>query len=127
MNAILIASPILPGKLEAWRRFCQELQGTRHGQYVESRRRLGIVSEVAWHLSTDQFDVALVYLEAKQPEQVFPKLAASGHPFDRWLKRQMMALYGLDLNRPTTQLHNELVFEWHDGCQQLNVSTEEDI
>ena len=34
MTALMIMMPLLPGKQEAWRQFCQILQGSRHGDYA---------------------------------------------------------------------------------------------
>ena len=48
MDPIIWAAPLLPGRSEAWRRFCQELMGSQRAQYVNSRRRLGIGHEEAW-------------------------------------------------------------------------------
>src|SRR5947209_6288030 len=45
---LAFALPILPGKQEAWRRFCQELLESRFCEYQESRQRLGITREVTW-------------------------------------------------------------------------------
>ena len=45
MPGIVLTFPILPGKVEAWRRFCQELAGSRSTLYEASRRRLGITRE----------------------------------------------------------------------------------
>ena len=42
---IVLTFPILAGKVEAWRRFCQELAGSRSILYEASRRRLGITCE----------------------------------------------------------------------------------
>ena len=33
---------------EPWRRFLQELSGSRYEEYAESRRRLGISAEPVW-------------------------------------------------------------------------------
>lgn len=119
MAAILLASPILPGKLEAWRRFCQELQETRRSQYVESRRRLGITGERVGLLRTAKTEIAVIYIEAAQPEQLLPRLIDSEQPFDRWFKRRIRELHGVDVRQPSSALLNEVVFEWSDSQQNL--------
>jgi hypothetical protein len=45
MPTLRLVLPILPGKVEAWRHFCQELQGARRADYEASRRRRGVVAE----------------------------------------------------------------------------------
>ena len=44
MASIATSWPILPGKLETWRRFCAELQGARREEYAASSRRLGVTT-----------------------------------------------------------------------------------
>ena len=45
MSGIILTFPIVTGKVEAWRRFCQELSGSRRQMYEASRRRLGMTRE----------------------------------------------------------------------------------
>ena len=45
MPGIILTFPIVAGKVEAWRRFCQELSGSRRQMYEASRQRLGITCE----------------------------------------------------------------------------------
>lgn len=116
MAIVAFISPILPGKQEAWRRFCQKLLGSRRCEYEESCKRLGITKELAWLQSTQgayQGDLAIVYLEVEHPEQLVRQLGTSGHPFDRWFRQQLLELYGLDLTHPPQCQRNELVFSWH--------------
>ncbi len=40
MAMVAAALPLLPGKGEEWRRWAQELQGSRHAEYAASRNRL---------------------------------------------------------------------------------------
>jgi len=111
VSAMSIVWPILPGKQEAWRRFCQALLGGRLREYTESRRRLGITKEMVWLAQTPQSDLAIVYLEATHPEQVLLRLGASDIPFDCWLRKQLLELHGLDLTQPPRPA-TELVLAW---------------
>jgi hypothetical protein len=112
VTAMTLVLPILPGKQEAWRRFCQTLLGRRLCQYAESRGRLGITKELIWLAQTPQGDLAVVYLEAPHPEHVLVQLGASDLPFDRWLRKQWQELHGLDLTQPPLGPENELVLVW---------------
>src|SRR5947209_6091968 len=109
---LAFALPILPGKQEAWRRFCQELLGSRYCEYEESRRRLGITREITWFAQTAQGEIAVVYLDADHPEQVFPGLAASDLRFDGWLRQQLLELHGFDVAKRPLGLSHELIFTW---------------
>jgi hypothetical protein len=112
VGALAFVAPILPDKLEAWRRFTQELLQSRRREYEESRRRLGITCELAWCTQTAQEELAIVYIEAQDPARVLAQLAASEIAFDRWFRHKWLELHGLDLTgRPPAP--GELVFEWH--------------
>ncbi|HEX2909771.1 MAG TPA: hypothetical protein VH186_03115 [Chloroflexia bacterium] len=107
------ALPILPGKLEHWRRFCQELLGIYQEEYRASRERLGITREYAWLQATPEGEMVIYYLEGVSPGQLFGVLANSSQPFDRWLLEQLAELHGFEPGCPDFEAtHNELVFEW---------------
>lgn len=112
MSKLLLLLPILPDKVEAWRRLCQELAGTRREQYEASRLRSGIARERVslWRLS--HVDVAVFSIKAADPEQALSDLICSTAPFDLWFKRRVLAIHGLDLNKPISRPHQELVFDW---------------
>lgn len=114
MTAMVITAPILPGKVEAWRRFCQEIEGRRQQGYKESRRQLGIASEAVWLLRTPRANVAVVRLDAEEPEHLLARLAASQHPFDRWFKERLHHICGLDLTPASLGPTMELVFDWQE-------------
>lgn len=117
MSALVITVPILPGKAEAWRRLCQEVAGRRRQGYEESRRQLGVASEAVWLLRTPRADVAVVRLDAEEPEHLLARLAASEHPFDRWFKEHLRQICGLDLTPAFLGPTMELVFDWQQAEQ----------
>jgi hypothetical protein len=109
---LAFALPILPGKQEAWRRFCQELLESRYREYEESRQNLSISREVIWFTQTAQGEMAIVFLEAEHPEQLVAGLEESNLPFDSWLRQQLLELHGLDAGRLFHGLTQELIFTW---------------
>ena len=112
MCTLVIAAPILPGKVEAWRRLCQEMEGRRQNGHEESRQQLGIASEAMWLLRTPRANVAVVRIEAAEPEHLLSRLAVSDRPFDRWFKEQLRHVCGLDLRPALLGPTLELVFDW---------------
>jgi len=112
MVVIVLAAPIRPGKHEAWRRFIQEIEGSRHDQYQATRRRLGISKELAWLATTAQGEMIVLSLEAHDPAQLLRTLATSEAAFDRWLKRQLLDLHGLDLAHLANAQDCELLLSW---------------
>jgi hypothetical protein len=79
---------------------------------VESRRRLGITRELIWLAQTPESDLAMMYVEVQHPEDILVQLGASAHPFDRWLRQQLLELHGLNLTQLASYPANELVLVW---------------
>ena len=101
---------------EPWRRFLQELSGPRYEEYAESRRRLGILVESVWLAPKPSGGgVAVVYLEAEDPERALRELAASEAPFDWWYGMEMRRLFGCDFARLPRVAGGELLFSWREA------------
>ena len=105
---------------EPWRRFLQELSGSRFDEYVKSRRRLGIFVESVWFAPKPSGGgAAVVFLEAEDPERALRKLvtelAASETPFDSWLRREMHELFGCDFAQLPRAERSELLFAWREA------------
>lgn len=114
MPILTMTLPIRPGKLEAWRRFCQELQGVRRHAYETSRRRLGIVHEQFALVQTPIGDAALANIEAADVGKALAGLAASEHPFDRWFKARLLELHGVSLGQIPMEHRADPAFEWEE-------------
>ena len=95
MSIVAMAMPILPGKLEEWRRFSGELMGARHGAYEASRRRLG-VREHSFLQHTPMGDLLIIVWEGENPMAAMAALAASRDPFDQWSAEKAKELHGVD-------------------------------
>jgi hypothetical protein len=98
---------------EPWRRFLQELSGSRCEEYAESRRRLGISAETVW-FAPKRFGggVAVVFLEVQDLERALRELAVSKAPFDSWYGTQMRRLFGCDFMRLPRVAGGEPLFAW---------------
>ena len=82
---------------------------------MDSRRRLGVSAESVWFLQKPSGGgVAVVYLEALDPERALGELAASEAPFDSWYRGAMRKLFGFDLARLPRAGSSELLFTWRD-------------
>jgi hypothetical protein len=115
-RSLLLAWDVPPNQEEPWRRFLQELSGSRYEEYAESRRRLGISAEFVWLAPKPSGGgVAVVYLEAEDPERALRELAASGAPFDLRYATQMHRLFGCDLARLPRVAGGELLFAWREA------------
>ena len=111
----LLVWDVPPDQEEPWRRFLQELSGPRYEEYEESRRRLGVSAESVWLAPKPSGGgVAVIYLEASDPEQALCELAASEAHFDSWYSGAMGKLFGFDLARIPGTGSGELLFAWRD-------------
>lgn len=88
--------PLRPGKPLAWHRLTAELQGPRRREYEASRRRLGITGEVLRIDPRPDLDHVIVHFETTDPERTRKRWAASTHPFDQWLREQILDIHGED-------------------------------
>jgi hypothetical protein len=119
MSGIVLTFPILDGKVEAWRRFCQELCGFRRKPYEASRQRLGITLERLALVDTEFGATSVTTLEAPHVAKALGQIIASILPFDVWYREKLKELHGVNLAGyeqfvKSTLLppNQELLFEW---------------
>jgi hypothetical protein len=124
MSGIVLTFPILSGKVEAWRRFCQELAGSRRKPYETSRQRLGITRERLALVDTAFGATAVTTLEAPNVAQALGQIIASQLPFDTWYREQLLELHGVNLagyeqfaQQSLLPLNQEVHFEWSMNSQ----------
>jgi hypothetical protein len=115
----LLVWDVPPDREEPWRRFLQELSGPRYEEYAQTRRRLGVSAESVWLAPKPSGGgVAVVYLEAEDPEWVLRELAATDTHFDSWYGSQMRRPSGLDLARLPRVAPGELLFTWGEASSE---------
>ena len=119
MSGIVMSNPIAPGKVEAWRRFCQELGGARRQTYEASRRRLGITRERLALVETAFGSAAVTTIDAHDVSRALGQIMTSDLPFDRWYRERIQELQGVEQTsydlrseRPPLSQNQELLFEW---------------
>ena len=119
-RTLLLAWDVSAVQEEPWRRLLQELSYARcEEEYMESRRRLGVSAESVWLVAKPSGGgVAVVCLEALDPERVLGELAASEEQFDSWYSSAMRKLFGFDLARLAPAGSSELLFAWRDDRGQ---------
>lgn len=119
MSGIILSIPILAGKVEAWRRFCQELSGSQLQMYLTSRRRIGITFERMALVETAFGSTAVNSLEALNVDQALAQIITSNRLFDVWYRKRLQELHGVDLtvykqflNPSQLPIDQEVHFEW---------------
>jgi hypothetical protein len=119
MPGITLTLPIVAGKVEAWRRFCQELSGSRHSGHEACRLQQGITRERMALIETPFGCAAVTTFEADDLGKALNALITSDLPFDRWYRGQLLKLHGISLTSyeqfaqqaPPAE-NQELLFEW---------------
>jgi hypothetical protein len=119
MTGIVLTLPILAGKVEAWRRFCQEMSGSRLPMYEASRLQLGVTRERLALVETTFGSVTVTTLEAQDMNFALSQIINSTLPFDRWYREQMQEIHGVNLagyeqfiQHALPPDNEELLFEW---------------
>jgi hypothetical protein len=116
-RSVLLAWDVSADQEEPWRRFLQELSGSRYDEYAESRRHLGISDESVWLAPKPSGGgIAVVYLEAEDPERALRELATSETPFHSWYGTQMRRLFGRDFVRSSRVASGERLFTWREAA-----------
>jgi hypothetical protein len=119
MPGLVLTLPIAAGKVEAWRRFCQELSGSRRQLYEASRRRLGVTRERLALVESPFGSTAVTSLEADDLGRALAEMIGSDRPFEAWYRERLQELHGVNLTRyeqftrpAPPALPQELLFEW---------------
>ncbi len=97
MSGIVLTFPIKSDKIEGWRRFCQEMSGSRLKMYEASRLRLGVTRERLALVETAFGSAAVTTFEAQDVGQALSQIISSAFPFDIWYREQLQELYGVNL------------------------------
>lgn len=110
MGEMALSVPILPGKTAAFEELCRKLQGDKSVDVADMLRRHGSRKETWFLESGPQGDAAIVYWEADDPGGPMKEFATSRHPFDMWLKAELLKVTGVDLNNPPPMQAPKQVF-----------------
>ena len=119
MVLLKLAMPILPGRQEAWRRFAQELQGSRRSEHAEFSQRLGITGEQVWLRQAPGEDIAIFCLQAEEPERVISEIILSRRPFEVVVSHPNVAPAWSGITNMPVGPGCELIFKWTvyaDSC-----------
>ena len=110
MSLMAVEFPILPGKTADWRAFIADLNGPRHQEFSESRRRAG-VHERTFLQAGPKGDLVIVTLEGDDPKRAFGQLMSAKDPFTTWFLGRVKTIHGVDLATPMPASPSELVVD----------------
>lgn len=94
MQCLTWAAPIVPGKLDDWHRFNDEMHA-RWDEHAASRQEMGMTREVASLMQTPGGDFVCLYHEADDLGHAFKVLATSESPYLVWFRENLIAIHGL--------------------------------
>lgn len=96
-----IAVPILPGKIDAWREWIDDLKGSRKAEFEEFNARYGLTQHRAWlQPNPDGSHLVIAVHDGPGGDGFMPKLAASDEPFDAWFRGKIEEFHGIDVSQP---------------------------
>ena len=113
MPEIAFAVPGLPGRENLDRTTLGEMSEARRDEYEAAARRAGITRQIVWHQQTPDGTIAVVYIEADDPDAALGEFGSSDEPFNRWFRDQMKEVHGIDISEPGPPL--EKVFDSTTG------------
>ena len=96
----VIVAPIVDGKTDAWKEWCNELKAPRHEALTDFNRRYGLTRHAVWLAETPSGPVVVVLHEGPGRDEVMAKLGTSKHEFDVWFAGKILELHGFDVTQP---------------------------
>jgi hypothetical protein len=99
MTLMAVAMPIAAGQSESWQAWIDELNGSRHEEFVASRRAAG-VHERTFLQKTPMGDLVIVTLEGDDPMASFATMMSTDNEFTRWFVAHANAAHGVDVSQP---------------------------
>jgi hypothetical protein len=114
MSGVVLAAPVLPGKVEEWREWSRELaEGTKRSEFVTFMKKCGLSRDRCWLQESPGGTLAIILYEGETPALFLQQIGASEEPFAVWFREKVMDLHGIDLAKPMEGPPPELVTDIH--------------
>ena len=110
--------PIQPGLKDKWRAWLDELLVSRENEYRNYLERYGLSVEKFFVLRTPSGPAGILYAEGEDPAGAVAKFARSHHPFDAWMREEMLYLNGIDFIRRQTAPAPDLMLDWRTEARK---------
>ena len=112
MAQLQIAYAPRRGTEERWRRLCQDVEELRPEQFAAVCQQAGITQVQVRLLQLLHSELLLITLQMQEPLQTREALWSSQSPFAHWLREQVQALLGWDVQEVLTDPPDDLLFTW---------------
>jgi len=97
----LVLAPIVDGKLNAWKKFNEELKsGSKKEDFSEFNQRYKLTRHDVWYAETPGGPKAVVLQEGPGSDEFMQALAQSDHSFDVLMKEQIAEFHNTNFNEP---------------------------
>ncbi len=104
MNAIALAAPIVPGKVEEWKEFSRDLhEGPRRNDFAAFIKGSGLSRIRCWLQQGPGGAIGILLYEGEMPAGFLQKIATSQEPFAGWFRARVKECNGMDLTQPMGQ------------------------
>ena len=100
MKSLLVTAPIVPGKLEAWRRFVAAVLGERRTAYEAAIREGGLTRLRVWLHRGPEGDAAVVQYDGAAPERFLERIMTATDEFANWFRAQGAECHGFGPSSP---------------------------
>jgi hypothetical protein len=128
--------PILPGRTDELKRWLTDLAVMRGGDYLDYLQRYGLARERYFFLPASgreavrhevaglhvdispeeghelTKDVVILFAEGDDPGAAIAQFARSSHPFDAWMREELLYFCGIDFIRRNTAPPARLLSSW---------------
>lgn len=94
----VILAPILDGKLDAWKQWASEMNGS--DELKDLNTRYGLTKHEAWLAMTPSGAAVIAVHEGPGSGEFMHKLAASDNEADNRFKAKLLELHGMDVTQP---------------------------
>lgn len=96
----LVVAPIPEGKLEEWKKWNADLNGSMKDEFAEFNRRYGLTRHDVWLVHTPSGPAAVVLHEGPGGDTFMPKLAQAENEFDVFIRQKIEYFHDMDLSKP---------------------------
>jgi len=107
----VIVAPIREGKLDAWKQWVTELNGTRKEELADFNRRYGLTRHAAWLMESPAGPAVVALHQAPGADSFMPSLGPSQEKFDLSFKEKVKEIHGLDVTQPPPGPPPELYYD----------------
>ncbi len=111
-DSVATVFPVLTGKLDDFRQWLHTATVTRVAEYREYQQRFGLTGERFFLKHSPEGDMIIMYAEGNEPASSIARFARSSHPYDVWMREELLNLSGIDFIRRQTAPPPYLALEW---------------